>query len=218
MKMEGIIFDLDGVLVDSMPTHVRAWQAAFESVAGVKVTEREIYLLEGMRGMELIMKIFGQKGKDNSLAKEVQDEKNRVFRSIRRSDPFDGAAKMLDLISRPKAVVSGSAKADVEAILGEASGKSKFSAIIMADDVKVGKPNPTAFLEAARQLKVSAQKAVVVENAPLGAVAARKAGMGCHIALNSTPLLRDDFRSTIQDNRIFRTTSSFSDFLVGMCA
>ncbi|MGI0037499.1 MAG: HAD family hydrolase [Nitrososphaera sp.] len=46
--MEAIIFDLDGVLVDSMPAHVRAWQAAFESGAGVKVTQRDIYLLEGM--------------------------------------------------------------------------------------------------------------------------------------------------------------------------
>jgi len=216
--MDAIIFDLDGVLVDSMPTHVRAWQAAFESVAGVKVTKREIYLLEGMRGMELIMKIFGQKGKDNSLAKEVLDEKNRVFRSIRRSDPFDGAAKMLDLITFPKAVVSGSAKADVEAILGEAFGKSKFSTIITADDAKVGKPDPTVFLEATRQLKVSAKKTVVVENAPLGAEAARRAGMGCYIALNNTPLLRDDFRSTIQEDRIFRTTSSLADILVGMCA
>jgi len=218
VRMDAIIFDLDGVLVDSMPTHVRAWQAAFESVAGVKVTEREIYLLEGMRGMYLIMKIFGQKGKDNSLAKEVHDEKNRVFRSIRRSDPFDGAAKMLDLITFPKAVVSGSAKADVEAILGEAFGKSKFSTIIAADDVKVGKPDPTVFLEATRQLKVSAKKTVVVENAPLGAEAARRAGMGCYIALNNTPLLRDDFRSTIQEDRIFRTTSSLADILVGMCA
>jgi len=216
--MDAIIFDLDGVLVDSMPTHVRAWQAAFESVAGVKVTKREIYLLEGMRGMELIMKIFGQKGKDNSLAKEVLDEKNRVFRSIRRSDPFDGAARMLDLITCAKAVVSGSAKADVEAILGEAFGKSKFSTIITADDVKVGKPDPTVFLEASRQLKVSAKKAVVVENAPLGAEAARRAGMGCYIALNNTPLERDDFGSTIQDDRIFRTISSLADILVSMCA
>lgn len=215
--MDAIIFDLDGVLVDSMPTHVRAWQAAFESVAGVKVTEREIYLLEGMRGMELIMKIFGQKGKDNLLAKEVHDEKNRLFRTIRRSDPFDGAAKMLDLIRLPKAVVSGSAKADVEAILGEAFGKSKFSAIITADDVKVGKPDPTAFLEASKQLKVSPHKTVVVENAPLGAVAARKAGMGCYVALNNTPLFRDDFRNTIQEDRIFKTISSLSDVLVGMC-
>ena len=216
--MEAIIFDLDGVLVDSMPTHVRAWQGAFESVAGVKVTEREIYLLEGMRGMELIIKIFGQKGKDNSLAKEVHDEKNRVFTSIRRSDPFDGAAKMLDLVSHPKAVVSGSAKADVEAILGEAFGKSIFSTIITAEDVKVGKPDPTAFLEAARQLEVSPHNAVVIENAPLGAVAASKAGMECYIALNNTPLLRDDFRSTIQEDRIFKTTGSLADILVGMCA
>lgn len=216
--MGAVIFDLDGVLVDSMPAHVRAWQSAFESIAGIKVTERDIYLLEGMRGMELIMKIFEQRGGDNSRAKQVHDEKNRVFRSTRRSVPFAGAARMLERISCPKAIVSGSARADVEPVLDEAFGKSKFSAIITADDVKAGKPDPSAFLEAAKQLKISPQEAVVIENAPLGAGAARKAGMICFIALNNTPLAIDDFRSTIQEERVFKTTVSLAEILAGMCA
>lgn len=216
--MKAVIFDLDGVLVDSMPTHVRAWQSAFESIAGIKVTERDIYRLEGMRGMELIMKMFEQMGGDSSLAKQVHDEKSRIFRSTRRSVPFDGVAKMLDQISCPKAVVSGSAKVDVQSMLDEAFGKSKFSAIITADDVKAGKPNPSAFLEAATQLKVSPREAVVIENAPLGAEAARRAGMTCYIALNNTPLAIDDFKSTISEERIFKTTGSLAEILVGMCA
>lgn len=216
--MGAVIFDLDGVLIDSMPTHVRAWQSAFESIAGIKVTERDIYLLEGMRGMELIMKMFEQRGGDSLLAKQVLDEKNRIFRSARRSVPFDGAAKMLDRLSCPKAVVSGSAKADVEPILDEAFGKSKFSTVITADDVKAGKPDPFAFLEAAKQLKVIPQEAVVIENAPLGAEAARKAGMICFIALNNTPLAIDDFKSIVREDRVFKTTGSLAEILVSMCA
>jgi beta-phosphoglucomutase len=216
--MKAVIFDLDGVLVDSMPAHVGAWQSAFESIAGIKVTERDIYRLEGMRGLELILKIFEHKGGDKSLAKQVHDKKNKLFRSTRRSVPFDGAAKMLDRISCPKAVVSGSAKADVEPVLDDAFGKSKFSAIITADDVKAGKPDPSAFLEAASQLKVSPREAVVIENAPLGAEAARKAGMTCYIALNNTPLAIDDFKNTIKEERIFKTTGSLAEILVAMCA
>ena len=52
------IFDLDGVLVNSMPLHIKAWRSAFQEVAGISVTERDLYLLEGMRGAELIQKIF----------------------------------------------------------------------------------------------------------------------------------------------------------------
>ena len=216
--MEAVIFDLDGVLVDSMPTHVMAWQTAFKEAAGVNVSERDIYLLEGMRGMELIMKIFELKGGDESAAEKVHDEKNKIFRSIRSSKPFDGAAELLEQVSCPKALVSGSAKQDVETIVAEAFGNNKFSMIITADDVKTGKPDPTAFLEAARRIGVEPHRTVVVENAPLGAIAAQKAGMGCLITLNNTPLSPDDFRGKVQPEKIFGTTKSLAKVLAGMCA
>jgi HAD superfamily hydrolase (TIGR01509 family) len=224
VKVEAVIFDLDGVLVDSMPTHVRAWQAAFEKVAGISVTARDIYLLEGMRGMELIAKIFEQRGyqKDNdSIAKKIQDEKNRVFRSIRRSEPFDGVREMLEGIRCPKAVVSGSAKADVETILQDAFGKPElFATVITADDVKTGKPDPSAFLEAAARTRTSPQNALVVENAPLGAIAAARAGMQCCIVLNNTPLKISDFDVTrIAADRIFDTTGrGLAKTLMELCA
>jgi HAD superfamily hydrolase (TIGR01509 family) len=216
--MEAVIFDLDGVLVDSMPTHVRAWQAAFEKVAGIKVTNREIYLLEGMRGMDLIKKIFDQKGGDHSKAEKVHDEKNRVFRSIRSSEPFEGAAELLDRLSCRKALVSGSAREDVETIIREAFGDPQFDAVITADDVKVGKPDPAAFLEAASRIQVSPRDSVVVENAPLGAIAAVRAGMDCYVALNNTPLAIDDFGKNIAQDKIFETTGSLEKVLAGMCS
>lgn len=215
--MEAVIFDLDGVLVDSMPTHVRAWQDAFKKIAGIDVTDREIYLLEGMRGKELIMKIFEQKGGDESLTKKVEEEKNKVFRSIRMSEPFDGTGMMLEHVSCPKAVVSGSARADVEAILAEAFGNLNFAVIITADDVKVGKPDPTAFLEASRRMGVSPNATLVVENAPLGVAAAASAGMQCYVVLNNTPLSKDDFTGRIDDQMIFDTTGSLAKILEGIC-
>jgi HAD superfamily hydrolase (TIGR01509 family) len=216
--MNAIIFDLDGVLVDSMPTHVRAWQEAFENVAGIKVSERDIYLLEGMRGLELIDKIFDQKGGDRSAAKKVNEEKNRIFRAIRSSRPFDGVSELLDSISCPKALVSGSARQDVEAILKESFASNKFDVTITADDVNAGKPDPTAFLEAASRIGSSPQNTSVVENAPLGVIAANKAGMECFIALNNTPLVPADFGSRVRPEQIFRTTGSLAGLLAGMCA
>ena len=56
--MKGVIFDLDGVLVDSMTAHYKAWKTAFEEITSLQVDERSIYLLEGMRGIDLVEEIF----------------------------------------------------------------------------------------------------------------------------------------------------------------
>ena len=212
--MEGIIFDLDGVLVNSMPTHFKAWKEAFAERAGIKVAERDVYLLEGMRGMELVEKIFDQKKfSDHSLVHKVHDEKSRIFKSIRSSEPFEGVREMIGDIKCAKAVVSGSTKHDVETILEEAFGKNKFNAIITADDIKKGKPDPSAFLEALNRMKVKPKDAVVVENAPLGAQAANNAGIACYVALNNTPLIRSDFKGIIPEERIFERTGQLRKVL-----
>lgn len=211
---KGIIFDLDGALVNSMPTHVKAWKQAFAKIANLEITERDVYLLEGMRGMELVTKIFEQKGfQDQSLVKPVHDEKSKIFKEIRSSEPFEGVKGMIDSIKCKKAVVSGSSKNDVETIMEEAFGKNKFDVIITADDVKKGKPDPSAFLEALKRMVVTPQEAIVVENAPLGAKAAKTAGIDCFVVLNNTPLKRSDFDGVIEQNRIFEKTNSVKSVL-----
>lgn len=211
---KGIIFDLDGVLVDSMPTHFKAWEKAFLRVAGIRVAERDIYSLEGMRGMELIRKIFEQKGfADHSLAQAVSDEKDRIFKTIRSSRPFAGAQDLVRSVCCAKAAVSGSGRGDVLTILGESFGLDSFSAIITADDVRKGKPDPSAFLEAAKRMGVRPSEAVVVENAPLGAQAAKNAGIGCLVVLNNTPLSRSDFDGIVARERILDATGSLKGLL-----
>jgi beta-phosphoglucomutase len=218
MKKKGIIFDLDGVLVDSMPTHFRAWKEAFAKIAGIEITDRDIYLLEGMRGMDLVAKIFDQKNfADYSLVQNVHDEKSKIFKEIRSSEPFEGAKEMVESIRCSKAVVSGSTKQDVESILEEAFGKDKFNVIITADDIEKGKPDPSAFLEALRRMKLSAEDAVVVENAPLGVKAANNASIDCFVVLNNTPLARFDFGSIIPQNKIFEKTSALRKLIEELC-
>lgn len=205
--MEAAIFDLDGVLVNSMPTHLQAWKAAFVKITGLEIAERDIYLLEGMRGMELVEKIFDQRDfSDHSLARKVHDEKSRIFKLIRSSEPFEGVREMINDIRCPKAVVSGSTRNDVETIVEEAFGRDKFDVVITADDIQKGKPNPSAFIDAMERMKVKPQDAVVVENAPLGAKAANSAGIGCYVALNNTPLMKSDFNGIIPPERIFEKT------------
>jgi beta-phosphoglucomutase len=218
MKKKGIIFDLDGVLVDSMPTHFQAWKEAFSKIAGLEIRDRDIYLLEGMRGMDLVAKIFEQKKfTDYSLVQKVHDEKSKIFKEIRKSELFEDAKDIVESIRCAKAVVSGSTKHDVESILEEAFGKDKFNVIITADDIEKGKPDPCAFLEALRQMKLTPPDAVVIENAPLGVKAANNAGIDCFVVLNNTPLARFDFDSIILQHKIFEKTSALTNTIEELC-
>jgi HAD superfamily hydrolase (TIGR01509 family) len=197
-----------------MPTHFQAWKEAFAKVAGLQVTERDIYLLEVMRGMELVEKIFEQKKfPDHSLARKVHDEKSHIFKSIRSSEPFEGVREMIGSMKCAKAVVSGSTRNDVETILEEAFGRNKFDVMITADDIRKGKPDPSAFLEALKLVKVKPKDAVVVENAPLGVKAANNARIPCYVALNNTPLDRSDFEGIIPQEMIFERTGQLHEVL-----
>ena len=85
--MKAIVFDSDGVLVDSMPGHYTAWKTAFKEVSDIDVDERTIYLLEGMRGIDLIRKVFelknyhsGSNDSKQRVADQVHERKNEIFR------------------------------------------------------------------------------------------------------------------------------------------
>jgi beta-phosphoglucomutase len=216
--MRGVIFDLDGVLVDSMPDHYKAWKMAFKEVADIEVDKRMIYLLEGMRGSDLVKKIFEQKNYDNySIAEKVNEQKNKIFKNILNPRAFDGVKELIEHLKCTKAVVSGSAKKDVEVLIDKAFGKNNFDVIITADDIDRGKPDPIAFITALNRMKINAAEAIVVENAPLGVEAANKAGIQCVIVLNNTPLQMKDFKSIINYDRIFEETKYASKLLESWC-
>ncbi|HJT49827.1 MAG TPA: HAD family phosphatase [Nitrososphaeraceae archaeon] len=216
--MSGIIFDLDGVLVDSMPAHYKAWEIAFREVANIKVDERTIYLLEGMRGSDLVKTIFEQKGfKNPSLVEKVTSKKNEIFKTISSVDSYDDTKEIVASLECSKAVVSGSAKEDVEAIIDKNFGKTLFEIIITADDIEKGKPDPSSFIIALRRMNLKPSQTIVVENAPLGVQAANNAGIKCIVVLNNSPLMVSDFKSLTSQDKIFKETRSTKNVLQSWC-
>lgn len=218
--MKGVIFDLDGVLVDSMPMHFEAWRRAFIEVAKIEVDERTIYLLEGMRGIELVRNIFELKRIgpfDESILTLVTKRKDEYFRKIFSFKPFEGVKKLVTNLRCRKAVVSGSAKKDVERILATGFGKEQFDVVITADEVTKGKPDPSSLLSAVEKLRLKTTDALVVENAPLGVEAANRAGIPCIVVLNNTPLDTTAFKSLISEERILKRTESGFDFIQKWC-
>jgi beta-phosphoglucomutase len=228
--MRAIVFDSDGVLVNSMPSHYKAWKIAFKEVCNIDVDRRTIYLLEGMRGIDLVKKVFELKNyhidsDDNNnkqTAEQVSQRKNEAFREILLSSPpqaYRGVKHLImNLVGCKKAVVSGSAREDVETLLKESLRKGNlFDTLITADDSEKGKPDPSSFMNALNKIKVPRSKALVVENAPLGVEAANNAGISCIVVLNNTPLNIQDFRSVISDDKIFKETISAAGYIEGWC-
>ena len=216
--MRGVIFDLDGVLVDSMPYHYKAWKIAFKEVTNIEVDERGIYLLEGMRGNDLVKKIFEQKNYDDySIAQKVNERKNKIFKDILTPRTFEDVKELIEHLKCTKAVVSGSARKDVEVLIDRTFGKNNFDVIITADDIDRGKPDPIAFITALNRMKIDAVEAIVVENAPLGVEAAIKAGLQYIIVLNNTPLQMKDFKFITDYDRIFEETKYATKFLQTWC-
>lgn len=218
--MKGIIFDLDGVLINSMPAHFEAWRRAFSEIANIDVNERMVYLLEGMRGIDLAKRVLELNNIDNtSLAQPVTDRKSEIFRFHSRNlaKPFVGVHALLERSKCLKAVVSGSNREDVNALLKQFKN-IEFEVIITADDIGVGKPDPLAFITALRYMNIEKGHAIVIENAPLGIDAANTAGIQSLVVLNNSPLDLRDFDGKIDNSRILKDTESASIPLHGWCS
>src|ERR671916_584476 len=203
--MKGIIFDMDGVLIDAMPFHAEAMRMAINEETGYTIDKKIVYLLEGMPGPGLVKEIFKQ---------------------IQKSQAIEGAKELVEDLrycNCLKAVVSGASKKEIEAILDENIGLKNFNVVIAGDDIEEGKPHPSPFQTALRRMDLKPSEAIVVENAPLGVEAAIRAGIEYIVTLNNTPLsFPSDFKGTIsiadkERNKIFKDTKSASSFLKEWC-
>lgn len=228
--MKAIIFDMDGVLVDSMPFHYRAMKHAIKEVADIYLDKRTFYLLEGMPIAEMALEILKMNEyvdaknitkKDIQLSENVAKIKKERFRQMNIiPKPFPGVRELITntLSGCSKAVVSGSTKEEVDTIIDDRFGRDAFDIIINGDQFEgKGKPNPASFEVALRRLNVKPNDTVVVENAPLGVKAADKAGIPFIVTLNTSPLAISDFKGLTSQERIFKSTNSAGKFLKDWC-
>lgn len=235
MTTKGIIFDMDGVLVDAMPFHAEAMSRAIKEIINHEIDKKNVFLLEGMPSSDLVKEIFKRENinkkidvdDDGDLAKQIGSRKEQVFKQIQNARGIDGAKELLeDLTSNCgksciKAVVSGAAREEVEAILDKNIGSKYFDFIIAGDDIEKGKPNPAPFMIALDKMNLPASQVIVVENSPLGVEAANKASLECIITLNNTPLdIQNDFKEVMSSDPkkfTFKDTKSASNFLKNWC-
>ena len=208
--LKGIIFDLDGVLVDSMPFHYRAWKKAFEDIASIDVDEKLIYSLEGMPGKELIKKVFQLKEfMDNSKIEQINCKKKELFLGDLSFKCFPSVKTMINNLHCTKGLVTGSTKKETDLILKRILTNSKFEQIITGDNVEKGKPDPQAFNLFLSKTGLKPEEVIVVENSPLGVQAARNSKMRCILTLNNSPLDSSEFKNFIDEENILKTRIPF---------
>lgn len=230
-RKKGIIFDMDGVLVDAMPFHCKAIQTAAKQEVNIDVAQRDVYLLEGMPGEDMVKELLRQKrytgnieelsnddsDKLNFLAHRIHERKKKVFQQINASAPINGAREVVSNIGCKKALVSGAAKQEVDSIIDKYFGKGAFDVVVSGEDLEEGKPSPDPFRTALTKMGLTESDAIVVENAPLGVKAANNAKLKCIVTLNNTPLKLSDFEGLIAQESIFPNTSSAISFLKEYC-
>lgn len=187
--IRGVLFDMDGVLIDSQPNHVRAWSAAF-AARGVELDPALPLQREGEKALDTCGWICAQVGLDLSLAEREQlvAEKRARFRALPGTAPFAAAPAVLEgLRARgvPAALVTGSTVVNARAMVPRELW-ALFAAHVAAEDVSQGKPHPEGYLRGAAALGLEPARCLAVENAPFGIQAARAAG--CRVLALTTTL------------------------------
>jgi beta-phosphoglucomutase len=174
------LWDVDGTLIDSREYHWLSWQGAL-AAEGFPITREQFADSFGRRNDEILRGYFPGYGPEDVA--RVGDAKEEAYRELVRTRGIEllpGVRRWLDRLKGEgwlQAVASSAPRRNLDAIISALGLESYFAAIASAEDVTEGKPNPQVFLAAAAKLGVEPRACVVVEDAPAGTEAARRAGM-----------------------------------------
>lgn len=188
-----ILFDMDGVLYDSMPNHSKAWSQAMEQF-GMHMTPHDVYLNEGATGHDTVVRISLRDRGYEASEQEINDiygYKASLFRSMPEARVMPGSQEVFRKAAAAGLkilIVTGSGQKNlIERVQRDYEGYITRDRMVTAFEVKRGKPYPDPYLKGLQIAGVPASEAVVVENAPLGIRAAVAAGIDT-IAVNTGPL------------------------------
>ena len=190
---KAVLFDMDGVLYDSMAFHARAWNQSMKDY-GLEMSELQAYEHEGMRGMETIREIaMQQPGKEHLAEKadEIYAHKSALFASYGEPAKMAGVEALMRQMHADGlqlCVVTGSGQHSLlDRLERDFAGLLHRELMVTCYDVEEGKPKPYPYLAELRKCGVAPHEAIVVENAPLGVTAGVAADIFT-VAVNTGPL------------------------------
>lgn len=184
--LRGLVFDMDGVLIDSHPAHRSAWKTFLESL-GKRTSDDELdFILDGRKREEILKYFLGdltpeQIAKYGNRKDELFSQRNQTMH------PIPGVVQFLDILSEsgiPVAVATSASRRRACGTLEELGLARTFQAIVTGDDICSGKPDPAIYQLAAQRLQESPRYLLAVEDAVSGVRSARAAGLQC-LAISS---------------------------------
>ena len=210
-ELKAVLFDMDGVLYDSMPAHAKSWQQTMEEFGFTSTTPGEFYLHEGRTGKSTINIVFqreyGREASDDEVQK-IYNRKTELFYTYNTGHTIEGAKEMLDMVKAEgllPILVTGSGQPSLlDKLNDNFPGIFTPETMVTGHDVAIGKPHPEPFLKGLEKGEgLRPNQAIVVENAPLGVTAAHAAGIFT-VCANTGPLadevLKDAGADIVFDN------------------
>jgi beta-phosphoglucomutase len=176
-----VLWDLDGTVVDSEEFHWRAWQVTM-AAQGVAITHGQFLATFGQRNDSVLPGWLGVPPGD-PLVERIGAAKESLYRRMVESEglsPLPGVREWVERLHREgwrQAIASSAPGRNVDVVLRTIGLASDFQAIVAAEDVTTGKPDPQVFLLAARRVGVEPPRCTVVEDAAAGVEAGKRAGM-----------------------------------------
>jgi len=179
--LRGVVFDMDGVVIDSHPAHRAAWKAFLDAL-GKTVSDRELeIILDGGKREEILRHFLGNLSHEQIV--EYGKRKDEILRNHGTLlEPMIGVVKFLDQLEGGGvrvALATSAGKHRVFRTLDELGLARHFEIVVTGDDVPAGKPDPAIYLLAAERMKERPDDLLAVEDAVSGVKAARSAGMRC---------------------------------------
>jgi len=197
-RVSAVLFDMDGVLVDSKAVIERAWHEAAQ-LCGRRITEEDLHNhIHGQPGPHTIRALF------YDLPRSDQEKIQAHVIHVENTADYEPIPGVAQLIARLSAagitvgLVTSGWKYKIDRVIELLQAQSCFSVIVERDDVARGKPYPDPYLLAARRLGIPASKTVVFEDASSGVTSAVTAGAYC-VGIGSEDLMRSGAKITIPD-------------------
>jgi HAD superfamily hydrolase (TIGR01509 family) len=185
-----ILFDLDGVLIDSMGCHTHAWQQAILTQLNIDLPKSYFYINEGKNSKDIIHEIIEKNNIEvnEDTWQNVSDYRDQLFMDSFSPQLIKGAEELVTLLhdfGYQLGVATGSTRMVAENILSKTGIRSYFSTLVTSEDVQYSKPHPEPYQNLLNLLQSDPEYALVIENAPLGIESALAANLIC-LAVTTT--------------------------------
>ena len=180
--IKALLFDMNGTMIDDMAFHTVAWHDILNNDLKANLSKEQVKKEMYGKNGEVLDRIFGKGHFTQEESDRISVEKEKRYQKaylphLKLIDGLDAFLTFAFKKNIPMAIGSAAIPFNIDFVLGNLHIRHYFSAIVTADDVKMSKPDPETFIQAATLLQVKPEDCVVFEDAPKGVEAAQNAGI-----------------------------------------